>query len=251
MYYSYVEIEYVATSFSPARMDLAVKLLRLIWQIPRRHHSRRQYPALFLSSLCYLKIYLKPSPYPGISVVKRRALNYPSHYWIKWLHVIDMTLTLTSSLMREMHSKMNCWCCLRVFVFLVTGNSTKNCFAFWWKQTRPYMEIMEMFQTNFWIFSFWVVQESEIIWIGHWEPLILCSHSLIKPFLTNMNSLSTIVWPNQFNIPCSQCLQCQPFITNLELDGIISILTITSKIITKWMKWVMWYNKKKKSTAPQ
>ncbi len=27
MYYSYVEIEYVATSFSPARMDLAVKLL--------------------------------------------------------------------------------------------------------------------------------------------------------------------------------------------------------------------------------
>jgi hypothetical protein len=27
MYYSYVEIEYIATSFSPARMDLAVKLL--------------------------------------------------------------------------------------------------------------------------------------------------------------------------------------------------------------------------------
>jgi hypothetical protein len=26
MYYSYVEIEYVATSFSPARMDSAVKL---------------------------------------------------------------------------------------------------------------------------------------------------------------------------------------------------------------------------------
>jgi hypothetical protein len=26
MYYFYVEIEYVATSFSPARMDLAVKL---------------------------------------------------------------------------------------------------------------------------------------------------------------------------------------------------------------------------------
>jgi hypothetical protein len=29
MYYSYVEIEYVATSFSPARMDLALKLLIL------------------------------------------------------------------------------------------------------------------------------------------------------------------------------------------------------------------------------
>jgi hypothetical protein len=28
MYYSYVEFEYVATSFSPARMDLAVKLLK-------------------------------------------------------------------------------------------------------------------------------------------------------------------------------------------------------------------------------
>jgi hypothetical protein len=27
MYYYYVEIEYVATSFSPARMDLALKLL--------------------------------------------------------------------------------------------------------------------------------------------------------------------------------------------------------------------------------
>jgi hypothetical protein len=28
MYYSYVEIEYVATSFSPARTNLAVKLLK-------------------------------------------------------------------------------------------------------------------------------------------------------------------------------------------------------------------------------
>ncbi len=28
MYYSYVEIEYVATNFSPARMDLALKLLK-------------------------------------------------------------------------------------------------------------------------------------------------------------------------------------------------------------------------------
>ncbi len=29
MYYSYVGIEYVATSFSPARMDLALKLLTI------------------------------------------------------------------------------------------------------------------------------------------------------------------------------------------------------------------------------
>jgi hypothetical protein len=28
MYYSYVEIEYIATSFSPARTDIALKLLR-------------------------------------------------------------------------------------------------------------------------------------------------------------------------------------------------------------------------------
>jgi hypothetical protein len=30
MYYSYIEIEYVATSFSPARTDLALKLLKPI-----------------------------------------------------------------------------------------------------------------------------------------------------------------------------------------------------------------------------
>jgi hypothetical protein len=29
MYYSYIEIEYVATSVSPARMDFALKLLSL------------------------------------------------------------------------------------------------------------------------------------------------------------------------------------------------------------------------------
>ncbi len=144
-----------------------------------------------------------------------------------------------------MHSKKNRWCCLRIIAFLVTGNSTKNWFVFWWKWTRPCMEIMNVFQTNFWTFSFWVVQESEIIWIGKWEPLILCSHSLIEPSLTNRNSSSTIVWPDFFNIHCPQCLQCQPFMANLELDRIESKLTITSQIISKQMIWVMWYNKKK------
>ncbi len=33
MYYSYIEIDYVATSFSPSRMDLAVKLLNKAHQI--------------------------------------------------------------------------------------------------------------------------------------------------------------------------------------------------------------------------
>jgi hypothetical protein len=32
---------------------------------------------------------------------------------------------------------------------------------------------------------------------------------------------------------------------NLELDGMTSIMTITSQVISKQMKWVMWYNKKK------
>ncbi len=35
MYYYYVEIEYVATSFSPARTDLALKLLR-------QKHNRKE-----------------------------------------------------------------------------------------------------------------------------------------------------------------------------------------------------------------
>jgi hypothetical protein len=35
MYYSYIEIEYVATSFSPARTDLALKLLSVIDQVTK------------------------------------------------------------------------------------------------------------------------------------------------------------------------------------------------------------------------
>jgi hypothetical protein len=41
MYYSYVEIEYIATSFSPARTDLALKLfispLQAGWKGTLRH----------------------------------------------------------------------------------------------------------------------------------------------------------------------------------------------------------------------
>ncbi len=40
MYYSYIEIEYVATSFSPARTDLALKLLNR-QQVPIRKGRRR------------------------------------------------------------------------------------------------------------------------------------------------------------------------------------------------------------------
>ncbi len=40
MYYSYVEFEYVATSFSPARTDLALKLLTTCWFSSRVIHIR-------------------------------------------------------------------------------------------------------------------------------------------------------------------------------------------------------------------
>ncbi len=158
---------------------------------------------------------------------------------------MDMTLTLTSSLMGSMNSKRELLMLFEGFCIIGYREFYKKLLCILAEWTRPYMEIMKMFQTNFWTLSFWVVQESEIIWIGKWEPLIPCSHSLIKASFTNRNSSSTTVWPNHFNISCSQCLQCHPFMTNLELDGIESILTITSKIISKLMKWVMWYNKKK------
>ncbi len=38
-----------------------MRLLRMIWDVPRRHNSTTQYQAHSLSPLCYLKIYLKPS----------------------------------------------------------------------------------------------------------------------------------------------------------------------------------------------
>ncbi len=41
MYYSYIEIEYIATSFSPTRTDLALKLLNLA-------HSTRLIGSLML-----------------------------------------------------------------------------------------------------------------------------------------------------------------------------------------------------------
>ncbi len=49
MYYSYVEIEYVATSFSPARTDLALKLLTSSWKhVPKLH--------IHLSNICMRKL---------------------------------------------------------------------------------------------------------------------------------------------------------------------------------------------------
>ncbi len=60
--------------------------------------------------------------YKRYYVVKRTTLNHPSHHWIKPIHVMDMTLTLISSMMMStMHSKKNRWCCLRVIASLVLG----------------------------------------------------------------------------------------------------------------------------------
>ncbi len=99
-----------------------MRLLRMIGQIPRKHHSTTQYQLHSLSSLCYLKIYLKPSTYKRKNVAKRRAQNHPSHHQIKPIHVMDMTLALISSMMMSiMHSKKNRWCCLRVFASLFLG----------------------------------------------------------------------------------------------------------------------------------
>ena len=39
---------------------------------------------------------------------------------------MDMSLTLTSSLMRSMHSKKNHWCCLRVFCIFGYREAYKN-----------------------------------------------------------------------------------------------------------------------------
>ncbi len=49
-----------------------------------------------------------------------------------------------------------------------------------------------MFQTSFWTCSLQAVQESEIIWISKWLPLILSSHSLI----TILNKQEFIIYNN-------------------------------------------------------
>ncbi len=52
MYYSYEEIEYVATSFSPTRTDLALKLLSCLFASPLQNG----YIITFAEHLCGLSI---------------------------------------------------------------------------------------------------------------------------------------------------------------------------------------------------
>ena len=53
-------------------------------------------------------------------VVQQEKSITPHQFEEDHIHLMDITLILTSSLMRSR----------RVFVSLVTGNSTKNCFVF-------------------------------------------------------------------------------------------------------------------------
>ncbi len=128
---------------------------------------------------------------------------------------MDMNLTLASSLMRSIHSKKNHWCCLRVFVSLVAGNSTKICFVFWWKWTRPYMKIMDMFQTNFWTFSFWVVQELEIIWIDEWLSHDPVFPQFYRTIINNQeliihNSVTQLVQYSLYTLPTMSTIYDKP-----------------------------------------
>jgi hypothetical protein len=47
MYYSYIEIEYVAMSFSPARTDLALKLLKVVYKVRIAAHAIRSWIVLW------------------------------------------------------------------------------------------------------------------------------------------------------------------------------------------------------------
>jgi hypothetical protein len=59
MYYSYIEIEYVATSFSPARTDLALKLLNTFSPIKY---------LIFIVSVVYLNSFLNNVVAPSANI---------------------------------------------------------------------------------------------------------------------------------------------------------------------------------------
>ncbi len=106
------------------------------------------------------------------------------------------------------------------------------------------------------LLGYWISQDSKIRFQLQVESYIrdwrFSKSRLLGSYVSHHTAMAyDIVWPDRFNIPCPNCLQWQPFMTNLELDGIKSILTNTQQIISKQTKWVMWYNKKKKSTTPQ
>ncbi len=64
MYYSYVEIEYVAMSFSPTRTDLALKLLKLHKKYNLNHFAPMH--------ICLRRLCLRP---PDPNTVKKLRLS--------------------------------------------------------------------------------------------------------------------------------------------------------------------------------
>ncbi len=76
MYYSCIEIEYVATSFYLARTDLVVKLITFVyfWEVvshhlhllPQHHQSHLHLACLFTNHLCHLPHILPQFQLSGI-----------------------------------------------------------------------------------------------------------------------------------------------------------------------------------------
>ncbi len=77
MYYSYLEIEYVAMSFSPARTDLALKLLRVYEPMSSTHDHSQGFVVTAYSGRCpYLqsKRHIVIPSEPPVNVPKRMDL---------------------------------------------------------------------------------------------------------------------------------------------------------------------------------
>ncbi len=79
----------------------------------------------------------------------------------------------------------NCWCCLRGFASLVFGNSLKTCFVFWWKKTRPCIEVMKMFKKNWTICiqnHAYVMWHLQLCWMTSWQikTIVSINHQWIE-----------------------------------------------------------------------
>jgi hypothetical protein len=74
MYYSYVEIEYIATSFSPTRTDLALKLLRIL--------AVKAEPTLVMGPKYRHKINLTSGKVGTLSQNITQSYQPNSHMWL-------------------------------------------------------------------------------------------------------------------------------------------------------------------------
>ncbi len=163
---------------------------------------------------------------------------------------MDTTLTMTSlAMLSTMHSKKNPWCCLRVIASLVLGDFINKLLCILMEVNKIIYgnneDVSDKLMDIFLLRSPGLINHM-IQQVGATYPVFPQSYWTT---LANRNSSSKIAWPNRFNIPCTQCLQCQAFMTNLELDGIKLILTTISKIISRWVTLVMWYKTKVYNTT--